>query len=87
MTNDNNNTYYVFQGRLVESNQLIRDTANQIRLKVSYSWLLVIERNKSVSGRNLSEKRGEPNHIFSALLSSLYEPSSPTPKMYLVVDK
>ena len=32
MTNDNNNIYYVFQGRLVESNQLIRETANQIRL-------------------------------------------------------
>ena len=32
MKNDNNNTYYVFQGRLVESNQLIRETANQIKL-------------------------------------------------------
>ena len=37
MTNDNNNnsnTYYVFQGRLVESNQLIRETANQISTKL-----------------------------------------------------
>ena len=32
MTNVNNNTYYVFQGRLVESNQLIRETVNQMRL-------------------------------------------------------
>ena len=32
MTNDNNNTYYVFQGRLVESNQLIMETVNQMRL-------------------------------------------------------
>lgn len=32
MKNDNNNTYYAFHGRLVESNQLIRETANQIKL-------------------------------------------------------